>query len=131
MSTVPPEIRPPSDNRLDELLEYLETEMGDGFNRFVDEELERGRIQITPAARLMLLLPLYELSTRPWLRGPNLERSGDSLRQLLATMAESPAAADAVPGIGRPRRLAVRSTLSVIKAYWKQFCNIPPFCGEK
>jgi hypothetical protein len=131
MSTVPPGIRPPSDNRLVELLEYLEGELGDGFNRFVDEELRRVRIQITPAARLMLVLPLYELGARPWLRGPNLESFGDSIRQLLETMAESPAAADMVPETIRRAPLPERSALSVIKAYWSRFCNIPPFCGEK
>jgi hypothetical protein len=48
---------------------------------------------------------------------------------LLNTMNDEPARADEVFSmtIQKPHRSAV----SVIKAFWRRFCNIPPFCGER
>jgi hypothetical protein len=115
------------DARLVELLRYLESQIDDEYSLFVDEELQRFRIQISPAARLMVALPLYEVS-RLDSAIYNHQETRSSITKLLNTMAEDPAYIDASLG---PRINPFRSTLSVIKAYWSRFCNIPPFCGER
>jgi hypothetical protein len=43
----------------------------------------------------------------------------------MRSMVEDPSAND------RREQRNVRSSLSVIRAFWKNFCNIPPFCDGR
>jgi hypothetical protein len=97
---------------------------------FAERELisleERTGIRLTSGARDMLLIPLSESGRR---RGPpGLDfRFGpeyESLQVILRTMREDPSLED------RETR-DVRSSLSVIRAFWRNFCNIPPFCDGR
>jgi hypothetical protein len=70
-----------------------------------------------------------------------------SLVDLVLSMASSPAQFDReleqrISGEADPNRprngpnlspggpVPPRTSLSTIKAFWRRFCNIPPFCGE-
>jgi hypothetical protein len=95
----------------------------------------------------MLLLPIYEArylraKRRPlephyavgddplYSDGPTIEHS---LEVILTSAGTSPAAADDVQFVHPPSPSAgsrERSSFSIIKALWRSFCNIPPFCGE-
>ena len=132
------------DNTLSALLRKLEIELElQGF--LLQVSRDKG-IRLTPAAALMLLLPLYEVNLRSaprrtWIRRTLQRRPllldkaeiRQSLTMLVQEVAKSPATADLVFEPVGPSQPSVqaRSTLSVIKAFWKRFCNIPPFCGEK
>lgn len=112
------------------------------------------QIAPTPAACLMLLVPIYEVqllwskensrSRDRWQQvqkagiGSSLDLLGDnrgqvqqSIKQLIASAASSPAAADSQgPTMLSAFEPSTRTALSMIKAFWANFCNIPPFCGE-
>lgn len=97
--------------------------------RYDEEELlrleERSGIRLTPGARDMVLIPLAEAARgRRGRFPPGLEYA--SLETILRTMREDPSLEDRVDGPGN-----VRSSLSVIRAFWRNFCNIPPFCDGR
>jgi len=81
---------------------------------------EEFQISLTPAARALLLLPLQEIEAE---LGPlDLAQVQKSLRTLVGTIHDSPDA------FAR-KKPWTRGPISVIKAFWKNFCDIPPFCG--
>jgi hypothetical protein len=100
-------------------------------------------MQLTPGAILMLMIPLieaaqiqseftdlYRMSPPPSL-SVNRDMAEASISSLLRYIESSPAAADLSlqpfrESEGRPQL----TSLSAIKAFWRGFCNIPPFCGE-
>lgn len=81
---------------------------------------KRFEVRLTRAARSLLLLPLDELESEA---GPlDLSEVEESLATLLGTIRDS-------PDLFARRKPEVRGSISVITAFWKNFCNIPPFCG--
>jgi hypothetical protein len=76
---------------------------------------------LTNGARQMLLIPIVEEYERSG--GVPFEVVNESLRQIFAAMREDPSPVDS-------RNTNVRSSLSVIRAFWGRFCNIPPFCSR-
>ena len=87
-------------------------------------------ISLTPYARLMLLLPLSEMTTEDYSR--SYESSLKSLGALLETIQHDAARDDLNfdhDGRIEQEQRSRRSSLSVIKALWKNFCDIPPFCS--
>jgi hypothetical protein len=95
--------------------------------------------RLSPGAVLMLMIPLIEAAR---LQGefstrassglpPELDvdsgRVVQSLASLMREIETSPAAADRLISWRPDQR---ETSLSVIKAFWRRFCNIPPFCGE-
>ena len=86
-----------------------------------EQEVEFG-IRLTPGARQMLLIPLTELG--PKLIEIEWEQVRSSLSALLSSMKEDPAPSE--EELFRERR----SSLSVIRAFWRKYCNIPPFCQK-
>ena len=125
----------------DQLIEELD------LAKFLGQVVNSLKVELTPAAYLMLLVPLAEinrqarLGTSRWRfslqRGLVIERPlvEESLRKLLTEIARSPATSDRNikrehTGLLFRKALPLRSSLSVIKAYWARFCNIPPLCGE-
>lgn len=114
---------------------------------------------LTPGAFLMLAIPLIEAARLQGddeaglltdAIAPDVAR--ESIRRILETMKDEPAPADSrldasgVTTVAVQRssgvfrsvkrtttlgpRDRVRSSLSVIAAYWKRFCSIPPFCED-
>ena len=86
-------------------------------------------IQLTPGAREMLLVPLRESRlariggrpiSQPFVSGNEYE----SLVTILRTMRDDPSLEDRETG-------ETRSSFSVIRAFWRNFCNIPPFCDGR
>jgi hypothetical protein len=77
------------------------------------------RMQLTPGAVEIIFVPLIEVLES----GSSLDQRelAETLRTVLETVANEPD--------GRDKAAGTRSSWSVIKAYWRNFCNIPPFCG--
>ena len=90
------------------------------FQELIHRLEERTNTVLTSGARQMLLIPIIE----------QYERGGEfsvgeveeSLSQLFTVMREDPSPVDS-------RNTNIRSSLSVIRAFWRRFCNIPPFCS--
>lgn len=91
-------------------------------------------IRLTPAARQMVLLPIMEYfgnsTVRRFFRKerrlhPREEdlMLRDSVAKILVELEESPSQAD------RSADRRQRSTTSVVRAFWRRFCRIPPFCA--
>lgn len=104
------------------------------------------RIALSPAAQLMLVVPIVEAHAMQsyWQEkgGQDAALNVDadairqSLRQLILEAKINPARADQVPDelkmedeVGK--EWSMRSTFSLIKSFARHFCNIPPFCGEE
>lgn len=106
----------------------------------------RAGVRLTPSAYLMLLVPAFEarqLRARRRSRGIRylagdldpLEVSKATTLQSIYTLARearsNPASADRVDEAAySDPDMPLRTAFSVIKSFWKRFCNIPPFCGE-
>lgn len=89
------------------------------YEEIIQSFEEEHRIQLTPGAVEILFVPLIEvLDTREKL---DQRVVAETLRALFNDIAK-----DADP---RDLQVHRRSSLSVIRAYWKNFCNIPPFCA--
>lgn len=98
------------------------------------------KLHLSPGARLMLLIPLLEIAEAEDVTGgeialPSPATVEDSLSSVVNGMQEAGAEFDArfakaveEPGVTAASR---RSSLSIIKEFWRQFCRIPPFCGER
>jgi hypothetical protein len=106
---------------------------------FINSLEIRNEIRLSTEAKQLLILPILEYqrianaSNDPYIeRGINmdLELSNwrDSITKIIESMREEPARIDSIV---QGRRLYERTSMSVIKAFSKKFCNIPPFCGEK
>jgi hypothetical protein len=80
---------------------------------------QKSGLQLTPAARSMLVIPVLEaLQLGP--RGPDvLSDAWESIGLLFAEMREGEIEAE-------PRNL--RTSSSVIRAFARRYCSIPPFC---
>lgn len=79
-------------------------------------------INLSLAAIDLLLIPILEqFQTKGHLDYYQVEAS---LRTIIIDIKETPSNFDT-------NKMGKRTTLSIIKAFWKNFCNIPPFCTEK
>ena len=99
-------------------------------------------ISFTSGALLMLLIPLFEarqsialLEDTRFVRTLNVRQPTveSSLTRMIEEVVDSPAAVDSalleVQALrDEPKR---RTSLSVIQAFWKNFCSIPPFCAGR
>ena len=91
------------------------------IERVVETAAYKWQVALTPAARMMLVLPIAEQSSLDAHINPEeLRRSVDDV---MTELARTPDARDAVT-LGRRR-----SAVSVIRAFAARFCRIPPFCG--
>lgn len=141
--------------RMQDLAEFLAKDTR--VNLALVGQLNDKEVLLTPGAFLMLVIPVIEAARMNESRGgTTAERSvapdvvRESIGRLLDSIRDEPAAADGryagsevtsivverKPSRFRPRgtptrlgpRTNVRSSMSVIQAYWKRFCTIPPFC---
>jgi hypothetical protein len=99
---------------------YSRPEIAEHVNR-----LERQyNLRLSPGARLMLTVPISEEFDRLAAEGSERESAFvstmASLELIFASMAEEPDPRDSDSSL--------RRSPSVIRAFWKRFCNIPPFC---
>ncbi len=141
--------------RINETMLTLIIELMKGLG--LGEELERASqeadVQLSSGAKLMLLIPAAEavLTQAGNLKYDQLGiiRSmpehhlqfqesirdfQESIRDLVATMAESADARDRdlqSSLLTHDQRIQVRTSLSAIRAFSRQFCNIPPFCDQR
>jgi hypothetical protein len=97
-------------------------------DRILTDLEERVGIRLTAGARDMLLIPIAETRALegfpPDVRFPRGSEV-ESIERIMRSMVEDPSAND------RREQRNVRSSLSVIRAFWKNFCNIPPFCDGR
>lgn len=144
--------------RMQDLAEFLARDTR--VNLAMVSQLYDNKVLLTPGAFLMLVIPLIEAAQAQERRdqkagaadiGLDPEVIRDSISRLLQTMKQDPSPADLrfdasdvtrvvvqrkrffrkdTATIELGPRENVRSSLSVIQAYWKRFCSIPPFCGS-
>ncbi|WP_299226563.1 hypothetical protein [uncultured Psychroserpens sp.] len=105
---------------------------------FLSEMEDINEIRLSNEAKQLLILPLIEYqkiskrNSRNFNTNENFKRELDSWREsiskIIKTIAYEPARIDR---LDNDSILNERTSLSVIKAYAKRFCNIPPFCGER
>lgn len=94
--------------------------------RLVDGEIRqferRTQLTLTSGARQLLRTPVAEAIEFT----ERLDRNeiSDSLAKILETLTASPKA----PSEGTA---TTRTAIAVIRAYWRNFCNIPPFCAGR
>jgi hypothetical protein len=98
----------------------------------IHEFEEKYEIRLSDEAKMMMILPLSELSYRSPKRRIR-EDWVSSLEKLLFTIKDEPAFADkeANEMTYNLYRRNERTSQSVIKAFANRFCKIPPFCGER
>lgn len=119
-----------------------------GISGQLRDALAAQDVTITLGAYLLLLIPLYEatrldsprdppsgimLPTRLAVDPQMASEAVGSVAKLLNEAASDPAAfdvdlAEQRSSGGKVGRII--TSLSIIKSYWKKFCDIPPFCGE-
>jgi len=85
------------------------------------ERAERSAgIRLTWGARQMLVIPVIEtIEARGDVSWPEVDTS---IRDVVLTMAEERVTDEA----GR-----TRNSVAAIRAFWRRFCNIPPFCSRR
>lgn len=103
-------------------------------------------IAMTPAAQLLLVVPLVEAFVRhESLRESGIQDTGfdvdegtirQSLKKLVHEAKVNSARADIYPDElyledGNAKKWPMRASFSITKSLFENFCNIPPFCGEK
>jgi hypothetical protein len=99
---------------------------------FLSREESLG-IRLTAEAKLMLMLPLHEFAIRDkYQRMPNIqEQIIGSLDSLLETAESKPSRFDSSATDPYVMQFSnARSSLTIIKAYYRKYCSIPPFCGD-
>jgi hypothetical protein len=110
-------------------------------DEFISElEIANG-ISLSMEARQLLILPLVEyqrilterekefVNDTSKLR-MDFENWKKSITMLIDTMIHQPAQVDRIQ-LDNEGTVVNMSSMSVIRAFWIRFCNIPPFCGEK
>jgi hypothetical protein len=83
-------------------------------------ERESG-VQLTPRARAMLVIPIIEQIDQG--RSVDLDQARSSILIILKTLREDSFPADSTS-------FGARNTLAVIRGFFQNFCNIPPFCSR-
>lgn len=89
-------------------------------------ERQRG-IFLLPTARIMVIIPILDyLSSSVNLRGGfDPEALDESIRKIIDGIATDPDVRD------ENRENNARSSFSVIRSFWINFCGIPPFCSRR
>lgn len=118
---------------------YLEDELA--FSQAL-ETLERDHdVKLSPAAVLLLAVPVLERieareraeSDVPQLQLPDRDMVENTLDKIVAGAAKDPTGFDeqinAPPDGSTEPPGRWRTTLAIIKQFWKHFCDMPPFCG--
>lgn len=105
---------------------------------FIEKVEFEFNIRLSREAKQMLILPLvevYKINDNDWTNNRSskfdkydFEEWRNSIRTLMNVIKSDPARIDQFKS---NRQISSRSSLSVIKAFSKKFCNIPPFCGER
>ena len=77
--------------------------------------------ELTPTAREMLIIPILELQER--IHFIDWNQIKETLKVIMSYMKRYPSEKD--------KHEKKRSALSLIKAFWGKYCNIPPLCAER
>jgi hypothetical protein len=116
---------------------YMNDFYDEAYSLITKTEIEL-RIKLSNEAKQLLILPLIEVlkiedGRKDSFRYRNykyyeFENWRKSIVLLMESIKYEPARIDRTE---ENYELSKRSSISVIKAFSKKFCNIPPFCGEK
>jgi hypothetical protein len=89
------------------------------FEEFVESYEKEHQLSLTPGAVELLFVPLIEILDS----GDKLDfvQVTSTFKIVIQTMKEHPS---------KREKSEERSSLSVVKAFWNAWCNIPPFCDE-
>lgn len=124
-----------ADNELEFLFiaDLLSTRLD--LDHHLNEVVSSCGLQLTPSALLMLLLPLAELdqdrrANRILEQVEQLDTARDSITLIIEEMRGNPAQYDSehIQEFNSPE--SRRSCISLIRSWWKNFCNIPPICDD-
>jgi hypothetical protein len=90
------------------------------FEALVESYEKEHHLSFTPGAIELLFVPLVEILES----GEKLDflEVAESFKIVIGVMNKDPSKKE------RKKKGLERSSLSVIKAFWKSWCNIPPFC---
>ena len=80
-------------------------------------------LTLSAGARQLLRVPVIE--TAEFAEHFDPERTDTSLNTVFKTLA------DAVPATRAEGNSGFRTSVAVIRAFWENFCNIPPFCSGR
>jgi hypothetical protein len=83
---------------------------------------EESGVRLTPGARQMLSIPIYEVLIAG--RSIDWEQVNSSVRKIVRSTID-----EAQPRDERSIGERVRNSIAVIAAFYRDFCNIPPFCA--
>ncbi len=89
------------------------------FEEFVESYEKEHQLFLTPGAVELLFVPLVELLDSG--EKPSLDQVASTFKTLIHTMKDHPSKRD---------KSGERSSLSVIKAFWKAWCDMPPLCDQ-
>jgi hypothetical protein len=88
---------------------------------FILERAQReAQVELTWGARQMLIIPVMETIQRQGRVDWN--QIDESIKDIVRTIGEEERRPE-LPG-------RTRDSISVIRGFWKRFCNIPPFCSR-
>jgi hypothetical protein len=89
------------------------------LEEFVESYEKEYQISLTPGAIEMMFIPLVEtLETGGKL---DFAEVTSTFSVMIRTIKEAPSPKD---------KKAERSSFSVIRAFWRAWCNVPPFCDD-
>ena len=89
--------------------------------RIIRDAERENRIELTWAAREMLIVPIMEQVEERG--GISLGQASESIQDLLREMKD-------YDGETLTDRHGAKNAVAVIRAFFKRFCNIPPFCSR-
>jgi hypothetical protein len=89
------------------------------YEQMLESYEKEKKISLTPGAIELIFVPLVEILDRQ--QKLDFVTLSATLKVLVEEIAAEPDSRD--PS-------SQRSSLSVIRAYWKRWCNIPPICGS-
>jgi hypothetical protein len=95
------------------------------YEELIESFEKENKIEFTPGALEVIFVPLVEILQS----GQKLDQGevAETLRILIQDIAANPVVMEH-SGAKNPAT-GQRSSWSVIRAYWKNWCNIPPICG--
>lgn len=88
--------------------------------RIIERAERKSQVNLTRSAREMLVIPVVEVLETEG--GIDWDQVDVSIQDIVRTIAEETAQESKV--------FPMRNSLSVIRAFHRRFCNIPPFCSR-
>jgi hypothetical protein len=107
---------------------YFDPESRERLNYIIDRTQEDARITLSWGAKEILMIPVLEtIESKGYAEWGEIEYS---IQRLVNTMAESPDYLDDEVNDQYSKRKK-RNSISLIRGFHENFCNIPPFCARR